>query len=69
MMIQIQDVSASILCDQQKADNKLLEMINACISHELRNPLNSIMAQGLEKDLLYKEIKEIIKKNDAQALK
>jgi len=44
-------------------------MINAGISHELKNPLNSILAQGLEKELLLKEIKEIISKNEADALK
>ena len=28
-------------------------MINACVSHELRNPLNSIIAINLEKKYLY----------------
>jgi signal transduction histidine kinase len=35
-------------------------MINACVSHEMRNPLNSIMAQNLEKDHLYQELGEAI---------
>jgi len=43
-MIQFIDLSDSIRCDEQDAANKLLELINACISHELRNPLNSIIA-------------------------
>lgn len=43
-MLQIIDVSASILYDQQKAENSFLALINACVSHELRNPLNSIIA-------------------------
>lgn len=43
-MIQLIDISHSILHDQQKAQNQSLEMINASVSHEMRNPLNSIIA-------------------------
>ena len=43
-IIQIIDISASIMYDQQQAQNSFLSLVNACISHELRNPLNSIMA-------------------------
>ena len=35
-------------------------MINACVSHELRNPLNSIIATNIEKSYLYKDLKKII---------
>jgi len=31
-------------------------MINATVSHELRNPLNSIIAKNLEKEKLYEEM-------------
>ena len=37
----------------EKAQNKLLTVINATVSHELRNPLNSIMAINIEKERLY----------------
>ena len=37
-------------------------MINACVSHEMRNPLNSIIAQNIEKKHLYLKIEEKIKK-------
>ena len=43
-MVQIIDVSASIHNSMQKTENRFLSMINACVSHELRNPLNSIIA-------------------------
>ena len=46
-MLQIIDVSHGIMYDQQKAENSFLAMINACVSHELRNPLNSIIAQNI----------------------
>jgi len=41
-MIQIIDVSKEILYDKEKAHNELLNLINATVSHEMRNPLNSI---------------------------
>jgi signal transduction histidine kinase len=36
--------------------------VNACISHELRNPLNSIIAQNVEKSSLYNNLNEILTK-------
>ena len=55
------DVSASVFYDLKLAENKLLAMINACVSHELRNPLNSIVAQNILKSTLYDEIEQVIK--------
>jgi len=42
--LQIINISYNILYDQQKAENQFLAMINACVSHEMRTPLNSIIA-------------------------
>jgi signal transduction histidine kinase len=57
-MIQIKDITANIYCDQKTAENKLLEQINAALSHELRNPLNCLVAQNMQKDLLYDELEK-----------
>ena len=43
-MITIVDASHQILCNNEKAHNELLKTINATVNHELRNPLNSIVA-------------------------
>ena len=52
-MLQAVDVSYSILYDHAKAKQEVQEMTNACVSHELRNPLNSICAMAaLIKDYL-----------------
>jgi len=67
-MVQIIDVSTRILYDQTRADNKFLSLMNACVSHELRNPLNSIVAQNIEKAKLYKDMESIIEE-DPQDLK
>mmetsp|Transcript_12541 Transcript_12541/g.21114 ORF Transcript_12541/g.21114 Transcript_12541/m.21114 type:complete len:408 (-) Transcript_12541:644-1867(-) len=46
-MIQIIDFSQKILCEKANARNELLSLINATVSHEMRNPLNSIVNQNL----------------------
>jgi signal transduction histidine kinase len=55
-MIQFIDISTSILYDLEKAENKFLSLINAFISHELRNPLNSIVAQNMQKRYYYERL-------------
>ena len=62
-MFQIIDVSSRILYDKQKAENKLVGVINASLSHEMRNPLNSIIAQNIEKARLYTELEKILEEN------
>lgn len=46
MLIQLVDISDKILYTDVKAQHSFLEMINAAVSHELRNPLNSLIGQG-----------------------
>ena len=35
-------------------------MINACVSHEMRNPLNSIVAHNIEKKHLYLKLSSVL---------
>ena len=58
-MLQFIDISKSILYDMEKAHNSVLSMINACVSHEMRNPLNSVIAQNIEKKEIYSELTEL----------
>ena len=46
-MVQIIDVSNKILYDDAKAEQKFHMLMNAAVSHELRNPLNSLVS-GIE---------------------
>jgi signal transduction histidine kinase len=59
-MLQIIDISSSILYDRSKAENKFLSIINASVSHEMRNPLNSILAENILKEELIKRLKELL---------
>ncbi len=35
-------------------------MINACVSHELKNPLNSILAQNIKQMIIYERMQTLI---------
>lgn len=41
-LLQIIDMSDKILYNEVKAGQKFSELMNAALSHELRNPLNSL---------------------------
>ena len=41
-MLKIVDVSMDVLYERSQGEKKLLTVINATVSHEMRNPLNSI---------------------------
>ena len=55
-MLKFINCSKEVLYDKQKAQSELLMLINATVSHELRNPLNSLVAQNMEKEALYKQL-------------
>jgi len=46
-MIQISDISSKMMYDFAQADKKLLGLMNATVSHEMRNPTNSIYCQSI----------------------
>ena len=55
IMIQLVDISVSILYDRSKANQDFHEMTNACVSHEMRNPLNAICAMNEVSKKLYEK--------------
>ena len=63
-MVQILDVTPHMLYSEYKARIEFTSMINACVSHELRNPLNSIVAKNIEKQALYEELRRLLKTFD-----
>ena len=55
-ILQVVDVTDYIFYTEFKAKNEFTSLINACVSHELRNPLNSIIAKNIQKNALYQEL-------------
>ena len=45
-----------MLYDDSKTYNKLLHLINATVSHEMRNPLNSVISQSIVNDSINKQL-------------
>lgn len=59
-LIQILDISDKILYSEVKAEHSFLEMINAAVSHELRNPLNSLIGQSSQMKEYFKSLRHLI---------
>lgn len=68
-LIQIIDISAQVKYDIATGEKRLLTMINGLVSHELRNPLNSIKIQILRQKFLNDKINELIKNDEIKSLK
>ena len=59
-MLQIIDISQKILYDMAMGEKKLVSVINATVSHEMRNPINAIRVQVKEMESLNKTLKDKI---------
>lgn len=47
-VLEIVDISDKIMYQMAKGEQRLLSLINATVSHEMRNPINSIHVQVVE---------------------
>ena len=59
IMLQIINVSDSVMYDRSKAHADFLQVINACVSHEMRTPLNSINVINILKREVYQKIEDL----------
>ena len=59
--LQMIDVSHKLLYNEAKAEGSFLTLINAAVSHELRNPLNSLIAQVSTMSEFFDDVIKIIK--------
>lgn len=65
VIVQIIDISGNILYNQEKTKAEVLQLINATISHEMRNPLNSILNQIFNLSLIFKRIEVVVSQQKA----
>ena len=47
-VIKISDVTINIKFDLNQGEKRLLELVNACVSHEMRNPINAILGMNMK---------------------
>ena len=59
-LLQIIDISNEIMCHRMNGEKKLLSLINATVSHEMRNPLNSIHSQILKQNQILDEFSDFV---------
>ena len=53
------DTSEKVLCQQEKTEKMIMSMVNATVSHELRNPINSIHGQNIMLEILLKKLDDL----------
>ena len=68
-LVQLVDISDKILYTEVKAEHTFLEMINAAVSHELRNPLNSLIGQVCAMKDFFNSFNHLIKQMEPSVLK
>lgn len=60
IVLEIADISQKILYDKAMGERKLLSLINTTVSHEMRNPINSIHVQLIEMESLNCRLSDVV---------
>jgi signal transduction histidine kinase len=63
-MLKIVDVSMDVLYERSQGEKKLLTVINATVSHEMRNPINSINTLNIKQQEINDKLSLLIEKLD-----
>ena len=63
-VIKLVDISKDIMYQKTCVEKKLLTVINATVSHEMRNPINSIAALNTKQDQINERLSKLIDKLD-----
>ena len=54
------DQSAKVRYDEERTEKVLMTMVNATVSHEIRNPINSIHCQNIVIKMLVERIDDLL---------
>ena len=68
-IIQIIDVSQKILYEMALGEKRLFSLINATVSHEMRNPTNVILGQVQEQQRLNMKQNDILDNLNVNSIK
>ena len=60
-MFVVTDATISELFDLSKGEQRILQLVNACVSHEMRNPLNALIAQLLRLETAENLLRQLIR--------
>ena len=60
-VINLQDQTVNILFNISQGEKKILQLVNACVSHEMRNPINSILATNLKLRASSSELRDLMR--------
>ena len=63
IILQITDQSALVRLNNEKTEKLVTSMVNATVSHEIRNPLNSIYCQSIVVKNLVKRVENLLASN------
>ena len=63
-MLKIVDISMDVLYERSQGEKKLLTVINATVSHEMRNPINSINTLNIKQQEINDKLRLLIEKLD-----
>ena len=63
-MLKIVDVSMDVLYERSQGEKKLLTVINATVSHEMRNPINSINTLNIKQQETNEKLRLLIERLD-----
>lgn len=56
-VVKITDFTISIEYDVSLGEKRLLELVNACVSHEMRNPINAMLGTSIHlRDIVQRAI-------------
>ena len=61
ILIQMIDISDKMLYNEAKAEKKFLTLMNATVSHELRNPLNSLVSGIETMESYFENLRQLLK--------
>ena len=59
-VITIRNETTTVMFNISNGEKQILRLVNACVSHEMRNPINCILATNLKLKDICREMRELV---------